>query len=95
MEDKFVGLIGSRSSMTVFGFFLKHPYQDYSLAEVDSGIGKHLSYVTVRNGFRLLVSEKVIVKSRQVGRARLYKLNEQNDITIGLRMIARALKRRG
>jgi hypothetical protein len=95
MKDNFVGLIGSRSSMTVFEFFLKHPYQDYSLAEVDSGIGKHLSYVTVRNGFRALIRAKVILKSRQVGRARLYHLNEQSDVTIGLRMVARALKRRG
>jgi hypothetical protein len=95
MNDKFVKLLGSRSVMMVFDFFLTHPYQDYSLAECDAGIGKHLSYVTVRNGFRALVRNKVIIKSRQVGRAKLYRLNEQSNLVIGLKIIERELKRRG
>jgi hypothetical protein len=94
MEDKFVRVIGNRKNMIVFQFFLKSPYSDYSLAEIHRGV-KCLSYVTVRNGFRALISTKIIKKSRQVGRARLYRLNEQSDVTIGLRMVARALKRRG
>lgn len=94
MKDDFVGLLGSRSAMLVFEFFLKHPYQDYSLAEVNSGIGKRLSYVTVRNGFRGLIKNKVVLKSRQVGRARLYRLNENNEIVVGLKLIHRALKQR-
>jgi len=94
MNDNFVSLLGSRSAMLVFKFFLTRPYQDYSLAEIQRGI-KHLSYVSVRNGFRELAKAKVVLKSRQVGRARLYHINEQSDITIGLRLAYRALKRRG
>ena len=93
MKNDIVGVLGSRSTMLVFQFFMNRPYQDYSLAEVERGVS--ISYVSVRNGFRELVRNKVIEKSRQVGRARLYHLNEQSNITIGLRMIARELKRRG
>lgn len=92
MRDDFVALLGSRSAMMVFRFFLTRPYQDYSLAEVQRGI-KHLSYVSVRNGFRELVKHKVVLKSRQVGRAKLYRLNEQSNISIGLRLVARELRK--
>jgi len=94
MEDKFVRLIGNRKNMIVFQFFLKSPYSDYSLAEIHRGV-KCLSYVTVRNGFRALISTKIIKKSRQVGRARLYRLNENSKIVAGLRIVVRALHLRG
>lgn len=79
--------------MLVFKAFLNRPYQDYSLAEIGRIV--KMSYVSVSNGFRELVRYKVVVKSRQVGRARLYHLNEQNNVTIGLKLIERELKRRG
>jgi hypothetical protein len=92
MKKDIVGLLGNRSAMLVFQFFMNRPYNDYSLAEVERGVS--MSYVSVRNGFRELVSNKVIVKSRQVGRAKLYKLNENSEIVGGLRLIHRALKQR-
>jgi len=94
MEDKFVGLLGSRSAMHVFRFYASRPFQDYSLAEVERSVPS-LSYVTLRKGFNVLKKDKVLVKSRQVGRAKLYRLNEQSNITIGLKLIERELKRRG
>jgi DNA-binding transcriptional ArsR family regulator len=89
MEGRFTGLLGSRSAMQVFEFYSARPYQDCSLAELERGLS--LSYVTLRKGFERLRKEHVLVKSRQVGRARLYRLNEQSNITIGLKLIEREL----
>ncbi|MBI4896272.1 MAG: hypothetical protein HY832_01875 [Candidatus Aenigmarchaeota archaeon] len=80
MKDQtaFVELFGSSPLIRVLNFLLLYREFDYSLSDIakESGVGWNTLHVF----FFTLVEKGIVKETRQVGRAKLYKLNTENPI---------------
>ena len=75
-KSAFVETFGETPVVKVIDFFLTYPDFDYSKSQVASEIG--ISRVTIEDIWRLLIKEGIIVKTRILGRAEMYRLNREN-----------------
>ena len=80
MEDQtaFVETFGSSPLIKVLDFFMTYREFDYSLTDIAKESG--VSWTTLNSFFFKLVEKGVVKETRQVGRAKLYKLNADNPI---------------
>src|SRR3989338_4727390 len=79
MEAKnsiFVETFGESPSVKVLDFFLTFDSFDYSKSQVSKETG--VSRITLDKMWKDLVDQKIIVKTRSIGRADMYKLNKEN-----------------
>jgi len=79
MEAKnsiFVETFGEAPIIRVLDFFLTFDNFDYSKSQVAEETG--VSRITLDSIWAELVSKKVIVKTRTIGRAEMFKLNKEN-----------------
>ncbi len=78
METKsvFLETFGESPMIKVLDFFLTYHNFDYSKSQVAEETG--ISRITIENIWNRLIKADIIVKTRIVGRAELYKLNRQN-----------------
>jgi transposase len=80
MEDQtaFVETFGSSPLIKVLDFLMTYREFDYSLTDIakESGVG----WNTLNSFFSKLIEKGIVKETRQVGRARLYKLNTDNPI---------------
>ncbi len=81
MKDQtaFAEVFGNSPLIRVLDFLLTYREFDYSLSDIakESGVG----WNTLHSFFFKLVERGIIRETRQVGRAKLYKLNTENPIT--------------
>lgn len=75
-ESMFVETFGDTPWLKVLDFFLTFRGFDYSKTQVARETG--VSRVTIEKIWKDLIKEKMIVKTRKIGRAEMYKLNEEN-----------------
>ncbi len=80
MEDQtaFVEVFGSSPLIKVLDFLMTYREFDYSLSDIarESGVG----WNTLHSFFFKLVEKGIVKETRQVGRAKLYKLNTDNPV---------------
>ena len=80
MEDTtaFIEVFGSSPLIKALDFLMTYREFDYSLSDIakESGIG----WNTLHSFFFKLVEKGIVKKTRQVGRAKLYKLNTDSAI---------------
>ncbi len=80
MEDKsfFVKVLGEYPLIKVLDFLLTFREFDYPLTEIakNSGVG----WSTIHTFWNRLVERRIVIPTRQIGRAKLYKLNVENPI---------------
>ena len=80
MEEQtaFVEVFGKSPLIRVLDFLLTYREFDYSLSDIakESGVG----WNTLHSFFFKLVEKGIVKETRQVGRAKLYKLNTENPI---------------
>jgi hypothetical protein len=78
MKDKtaFSEILGTSPLIRVLDFLMTYREFDYSLTDIskESGVG----WNTLHSFFFKLVENGVVKETRQVGRAKLYKLNTDN-----------------
>lgn len=72
-ESIFTEVMGSSPYVKVLGFFITFDRFDYSKSQVADDIG--ISRVTIEKIWSSLIEKKMIVRSRQIGRAEMYRLN--------------------
>lgn len=74
----FVEVFGSSPLIKVLDFLMTYREFDYSLSDItkESGVG----WNTLHSFFPKLVEKGIVKETRQVGRAKLYKLNTDNPI---------------
>jgi hypothetical protein len=72
----FVEMFGDSPTIKVLDFFLTFGHFDYSKSQVASET--QISRITIEPIWNKLIEEKVLIKTRTVGRAEMYKLNEEN-----------------
>jgi len=79
MEAKnsiFVETFGETPVIRVLDFFLTFDSFDYSKSQVAEETG--VSRITLEKLWKEMIDKKIIVKTRTVGRAEMYKLNKEN-----------------
>src|SRR3989338_783493 len=80
MEDKtaFVEVFGTSPLIRVLDFLITYREFDYSLTDISKET--EVGWNTLHSFFFKLVEKGIVKKTRQVGRAKLYKLNTENPI---------------
>lgn len=78
MEGKsaFLEFVGDTPVTRLLNFLIIGKDFDYTLTDLANKAG--ISWTTLNRIFPKLVSQKIVIEMRQVGRARLYKLNLNN-----------------
>ena len=81
MENKtvFLEIFGESPILKVIDFLVVNEEFDYSMVDIAkfSGVG----YATLKLFWNKLEKNKIITKTRNVGKAKMYKLNRDNLIT--------------
>ena len=75
-ESTFIEVFGSNPIMKVLDFLITFQLFDYPLTEIakNSGVG----YATLQSFWSNLVNNKIVIKTRRVGKSDLFKLNTNN-----------------
>ncbi len=78
VEDRsiFLGVFGDTPINRVLDFFIVHEEFDYSMKSIaeNSGVG----YATLKLFWENLEKNKIVILTRTVGKAKMYKLNPNN-----------------
>jgi predicted transcriptional regulator len=75
-ETIFIEVFGSNLVMKVLDFLISFQSFDYLLTEIAKNSG--VSYSTLQTFWDKLVRNKIVIKTRRVGKSDLYKLNTEN-----------------
>jgi len=75
-ESVFVQVFGNSPIIKVLDFLMDFHFFDYPLTEIAKNSG--VSYSTLQTFWDKLVRNKIVVKTRRVGKSDLYKLNLAN-----------------
>ena len=91
MEEptSFRQVLSSISVIKVLDFFLEHEDFDYSLTEISDFA--NVSWSTLHTFWKDLVKWEIVIKTRRIGRADLYKLNKESKIVKKLLELDRAI----
>lgn len=80
MEEKsiFLGIVGDSPKARILDFLLMFPKFDYPLTEIarNSNVG----YSTLQLLWPDFVKREIVMQTRTIGKAKLFKLNEENPI---------------
>ena len=84
MEDKslFLRTLGENPKLKIIDFLMENRIFDYSQKEIIDGCG--ISKKSFYANFGDLVALELVWQTRNVGRAKLYKLNGQNPVVKSL-----------
>jgi len=76
--SRFVEFFGDHPLTRVISFLITFREFDYPLTEIaeNSGVG----WTTIHTFFPKLVETRIVVETRRIGRAKLYKLNKNSPI---------------
>lgn len=72
----FIEVFGNNPIMKVLDFLITFQAFDYPLTEIARNSG--VSYSTLQTFWDRLVINKIVIKTRRVGKSDLYKLNKSN-----------------
>lgn len=75
-ETIFVQVFGTSPIIRILDFLISYQAFDYPLTEIAQKAG--VSYSTLQSFWNKLVDNKIVVKTRRVGKSDLYKLNTKN-----------------
>ena len=84
-----VETFGSAPVIRIIDFLIDNPLSDYSKEEMIKGIG--ISKVTFYKYFPLLEESGIVRETRKIGKSKMYKLNEKNDVVKKLKELVWAL----
>ena len=75
-KSVYLDAFGESPLIKVLDFFLTFPSFDYSKTQVANEAG--ISRITIEKIWKELIKKEIIVKTRSIGKAELYKLNTEN-----------------
>ena len=78
METLFRKVLGDTPKIRVLEFFIEGRELDYSLTDIAEGA--EIGRTTLFRIFEDLINAKIIIPTRQIGNAKLYKLNLENPL---------------
>jgi len=78
-EDSiFLDVVGDSPTMRILQYLIEGRGLDYSLTDITKNSG--ISWVTLHKIFPKLIKYNIVIKTREIGRAKLYKINEKSEI---------------
>lgn len=77
-ESIFVRTFGKTPKVRIWDFLLDNTTLDFSKSEIAKQTG--ISRATLDRVWPYLIKDKILIKSRAIGRAVLYKLNKENEL---------------
>lgn len=77
-QSAFVRLFGDYPAVRVIDFLITFREFDYPLTEIAENSG--VAWSTIHTFFQKFVKLGIVKQTRQIGRAKLYKLNAENPI---------------
>jgi len=75
-DTVFIEVFGSNPLMKVIDFLITYQAFDYPLTEIAKNAG--ISYSTLQTFWERLERNKIVIKTRRVGKSDLFKLNTKN-----------------
>ena len=75
-ETIFIEVFGNNPTMKVLDFLISFQLFDYPLTEIAKN--SEVSYSTLQTFWERLEKNKIVLKTRRVGKSDLYKLNTNN-----------------
>ena len=82
-KSAFIKTLGENPFIKVIDFLIENYIFDYSKSEVATEVG--ISRMTIESIWENMIKQKIIIKTKKVGNAKLYRLNIKNPIVIKLR----------
>ena len=79
VKSLFLEIVGKSPRMKILQYLIEGRHFDFSLSDIaeDSGV----SWRTLHIIFPKLIKYRLVIKTREVGRAKLYKINKDNQIS--------------
>jgi len=77
MVNAFLEFLGENPNTRLLEFLITGREFDYSLTDLAENAG--IGWSTLHRVLPRLEKQKIVVKTREIGRAKLYKLNQQNE----------------
>jgi len=77
MVNAFLEFLGENPNTRLLEFLITGREFDYSLTDMAENAG--IGWSTLHRILPRLEKQKIVVKTREIGRAKLYKLNQQNE----------------
>jgi len=74
----FIRMLGDTPKVRILNYLIKYRGLDFSMSDIarNSGVG----WATLSRLWPSFVSLKVVILTREIGKAKLYKLNEENPV---------------
>lgn len=81
-ESIFIKVLGDTPKVRILNYLIKYRGLDYSMSDIarNSNVG----WATLSRLWNEFVSLKIVVPTRDIGKAKLFKLNEENPAVIEL-----------
>lgn len=77
MKSKFLSFLGDSPHNRLLEFLITGREFDYSLSDLAKNAG--VSWTTLHRIFPAIVQEKIAIKTREIGRAKLFKINQKSE----------------
>ena len=77
-----IRVLGDNPKLRILDFFLDNRFYDFSKQEVINALG--MNKQTFYKYFGELVRDGIIVQTRKIGRAVMYKVNEKHPVVVKL-----------
>ncbi len=77
-ENAFLEFVGDTPTTRLIDFLITGREFDYTLTDLTNKAG--VSWTTLHRIFPSFIKNKIVVEVRQIGRAKLYKLNESTPL---------------
>lgn len=76
MASTFLKLEGNTVKNRLFNFLILHSEFDYSMKDIAKN--SNVSYTALKKIWKKLARRKIVIHTRDVGKAKMYKLNRDN-----------------
>ena len=83
MKSAFIKTFGENPFVKVMDFLIENYIFDYSKTEIAREIG--ISRITIEPIWQNMIKQKIIIKTKKIGNAILYKLDVKNPVVIKMR----------
>ena len=81
-ESIFIKVLGDTPKIRILNYLIKYRGLDYSMSDIarNSNVG----WATLSRLWDEFIKLKIVVPTREIGKAKLFKLNEENSAVMGL-----------
>lgn len=75
-KSLFTQIFGDSTKARILNYLIKYRGLDYSMSDIARNAG--VSWASLNRNWNELIKFKVIIPTREIGKAKLFKLNEEN-----------------